>query len=279
MSGIKKSIFRTACAVILAGCIGFAVAPSLADMTILPLRVIFKDGERMKGLTVLNSGSVQAIYRLELQHKKQLPNGAYVSLDQPLNAPYDPSQWLVYSPRQVDLPPQGKQGIRMSLRRPADMPDGEYRVHAALTRIARDKIEMSGEDAPGAAAAMMINVGFAVPVVIRKGKYDTTAAIESIQPASHDFKGKAPTTAVEVKVKRSGKYSAMGRIEAYWTPPGGEEVRVNGNANMIIYPELQERTSKVVLDRLVQGGTLRLVYRGIEADKGVVFDEKTFPVQ
>lgn len=278
MFKVKKPVFRVVCAAMLILCASVAIKPAAADMMLFPLRVFFKDGERMKGLTVLNTGNVQAIYRLELQHKRQLPTGAYADMEAPADPALDPAKWLVYSPRQVDLQPQGKQGIKLSLRRPPEMPDGEYRVHAALTRIARDQIENTGENAP-TTAKMMLNVGVAVPVVIRKGKYDTTASILGAKVFPPAANGKDNRSQVELQVNRKGKYSAVGKIEAFWTPPGGDEIKVNKGASFIIYPEVDTRTSKIFLDRPIQGGTLRIVFRGDDIDKGVVFDEKTFPVQ
>lgn len=275
---MKKLVTLGLCAAILISVLTGGSARAVADMLILPIRVYFKDGDRMKGLTTLNTGKVQAVYRLSFEHKKQLPDGGYENLDTPLNAPYNPADWLVYSPRQVDLVPQGKQGIRLSLRRPADLPDGEYRVHAVLKRTARDAIENRGEDAPkGQQATLMINVGFAIPVVVRKGKYDTTASIESVKvlPYTAENQGKRG----EITINRKGKYSSVGRVEAYWLAPGAkEEVMVSPRNSVVIFPEVERRTARLAFDRSIQGGTLRVVYRGAEADAGVVFDEKTFPV-
>jgi hypothetical protein len=277
---MKRLVIAVACAAILASCFILTSGGARADMLVMPMRVYFKDGDRLKGLTTLNTGNVQAVYRLSFEHKKQLPNGSYENLQGPLNPAYNPADWLVYSPRQVSLVPQAKQGIRISLRRPADLPDGEYRTHAILKRTARDAIESRGESAPqGSQASMMINVGFAIPVVIRKGRYDTTATIESFRMLAPDASDGGKSRA-QIDILRQGKYSSVGRVDAYWRAPGAqEEVQVSGRSSLIIFPEVDRRTATLTFNRPVQGGTIRLVYRGIEADKDIVFDEKTFPVQ
>lgn len=273
MKRIKFLLIAAVCMVFLSQFASIAKA----DMLLMPLRVYFKDGERMKALTALNNGSVQAIYRLSFEHKKQLPNGNYLNLTSPLDPNYDPAQWLVYSPRQVDLPPQGKQAIKISLRRPADLPAGEYRVHGVLERIARETIEGRGE---GAVTGMMINVGFAVPIIIRVGKYDTTAEVQTVELLPPDPKASNPVSRVELTVQRQGKYSSAGRIEMYWTPPGGgSEIRVNKENSLIIYPEVDVRKVTYSLDRMIQGGSLRVLYRGMEADTGIVFDDRSFALK
>ncbi len=264
-------------AVLCAGILMWPLIPARADILILPLRVYFKDGDRVKALTTMNNGQVQAIYRLAFDHKKQQPDGSYLNLTSALNPDYDPAQWLVYSPRQVDLLPQARQAIKISLRRPADLPDGEYRVHGVLERIARDKIEARGE---GAVTGFMINVGFAVPIIIRKGKYDTTATLQSFKLLPPDPQEAKPLQWAELQVLREGKYSSVGTVDVFWTPPGGgEEIKVTKRNSLVIYPEVSLRSDRVLLDRAIAGGTVRVVYRGMEADAGIVFDEKTFPVQ
>lgn len=271
-----KNMKAKICAILIALVVMCGV-PAGADMLIMPVRVYFKDGERLKGLTTMNTSDVQAIYRLKYQYTRQNPNGSYTILPGAENPALDPGKWLVYSPRQVDLEPQGKQGIKLSLRRPADLPDGEYRVHALLERIARDRIE--GHDQKGAAARMMINVGFAVPVIIRVGKYDAAAKINGIKLVQPDLKKKGDQQKVEVSLHRTGKYSTIGQLNVFWTPPGGQEVQVVKKKSLIIYPEVTDRVQLVPLSQPVSGGTLRLVYSGMEADNGIVFDERSFPLQ
>ncbi len=274
---MKKSFKISVIAGFLALVVALPLAPASADMFLMPLRVYFKDGDRLKALTTMNSGRHQAIYRLSFGHKRQLPTGAYEELQGPLNPEYDPSQWLVYSPRQVDLPPQGKQGVRLSLRRPANLPDGEYRVHAVMQRIARNQIEGTPSKAT---AAFRMNVGFAVPIIIRVGKYDSQIEFQSFKLLPIDPQDKDLIQRAEVRLSRAGKHGAVGAIDAYWTPPGGgDEIQVAEQRGIAIYSELSERIAKVTFDKPIQGGKVRLVFRGIEGDRGIVYDEKSFPVQ
>lgn len=248
-----------------------------ADMMIMPVRVFFKDGERMKSLTVLNKGAEQAVFRLSMQHKKQLPDGGYLNLGEPLMPGVDPSTWLVYSPRQVSLEPQGKQGIRLSLRRPADLPDGEYRVHLALDRTARDVISRDASPKDKVDTRMSIAVGFAIPVVIRKGRNDAVATIKGFEVIAPNLKEKDQRARLMVDINRTGKFGTVGEVNVFWTPPGGgDEVMVGQQKGVIIYPEVSDRKIRVFLNQMVQGGKLRVVYSGLEVDRGTTFDEKTF---
>lgn len=233
----------------------------------------------MKTLSVFNNSPAQGLFRLELENKKQVKEGGYISLQPEEKPQYDMTEMLVYSPRQISLEPQGKQAIRLSLRRPAELPDGEYRTYARLTRVSKEATERdAGIVAPSKAKAVVgINVGFAVPVILRKGKYDTTARIVDPALIPANLKDKDPAPMVTFKVTRTGKYSALGRVQVLWTPAGGEERQVGLLNGVNIFPELAERDVKIKLqDKSVSGGQLRLVYSGTDADKGIVFDEKVF---
>ncbi len=274
---MKKKYALLLAGLVLACGVFVTALPAVANMLIMPVRVYFADGERMKSLTVLNRGEEQAVFRVVMQHKKQLPDGGYENLSAPLVAGFDPSQWLVYSPRQVNLEGQSKQSVRVSLRRPADLPDGEYRVHMALDRTARERIEARTGEAGKITPQMFINVGFAIPVIIRKGKNDTVAEIKGYSILPPDAQGGDTRGRLMVDLSRRGKFGAVGELTAFWTPPGGgEEVLAGQQKGVIIYPELDARTIRIYLNTPIQGGKLRIVYSGIEVDRGKVFDEKTF---
>ena len=277
-SMLTNKIKKIAYATVIAGAFFACAVPAVADMMIMPVRVIFKDGERMRGISAINTGNTQALYRLELSHKRQIRNGSYQDLEGPLDPNLDMSKWLVFSPRQVDLPPQGKQAIRMSLRRPPDLPDGEYRLHAKLTRVSKDKTDRDAGvvSRRGAVPGYDVNVGFAVPVVLRKGKYDTTATIQNLKFIPSKSNDKDKRNQVTVEIHRKGKFSSMGKVIVYWSA-GGEEKQVGVLNNVTIYPELDVRDVNVRLDEQVSGGSFRVVYEGTDADKGIKFDEKTFP--
>lgn len=278
---MKKTAIKMTCAAFLACIISVAALPAVADMMLMPVRITFKDGDRMKTLSVFNTSVTQGLYRLELVNKKQVTSGGFVNLKPEEKPQYDLSEMVVYSPRQISLDAQGKQAIRLSLRRPPDLPDGEYRTYARLTRVSKEKTEHDAGIKPGNAQAKVgINVGFAVPVVLRKGKYDTTAKLRNPQMMAPDPKKKDKRTRVKVEIARTGKYSAMGRIELTWVPPGGgDEVKIGELNGVNIYPELDMREALVpIQNNAIAGGQIKITYYGDDADKGIVFDQILMPL-
>ena len=251
-----------------------AASPALSDLMIMPIRVVFTDRDRMKALTVINNSNERAIFRMKFKDQRQIESGSYQELDEPLNPEFDVSKMIVYSPRQVDLPPQGKQSIRLSLRRPENMPDGEYRTHLRMQRMAAPETE----GGRAIRAKVGINVGFSVPVILRKGVYDATATISEFKYKPAGTAAEKDKAQAEMYLVRGGKYSTLGKLEVFWTPPGGEEKKVGELNGVNVFTDVQKRWARVYInEKNIQNGQFRVTFTGIGPDKGILFDEKTFP--
>jgi P pilus assembly chaperone PapD len=261
------------------GLLAATIIPAYATLLIMPVWIIFKDRERTANITLVNTTNEESLYRIEWRYQKQNETGAYDILDGPIDPAHDPSKMVLFSPRQVTLPPKGKQRIRLSLRRPPDLPDGEYRAHLVMTRIDTTKINPEKPEEKGKIRVIIgMNVGYSLPVIIRQGAYNSTAAISNPHFVSGSADGKNPPE-LKITLTRSGLYSTMGGVKVYWSPPGQSE-RVIGELNNVnIYAELAKREIGVKLnEKQIAGGNLRVVYEGQGPDKGVIFDEKTIPV-
>ncbi|MDD9899562.1 MAG: fimbria/pilus periplasmic chaperone [Alphaproteobacteria bacterium] len=252
-------------------------APAFADIMILPIRTVFKDRDRSRSITVINTSDKPALFRLSLYNMQQVETGGYKQLDAPLNPDYDLTKMLVFSPRQVQLPPGGKQAVRLFLRGGSSLPDGEYRVHLKMSRVSAQ--QPTAEKKEGVTVQLAINVGFSVPIIVRKGKYDGAASVSEAKLLPSDDAQKPPK--LQLHINRTGKFSTLGRLEAFWTPPNGGGERQVGILNDVnVYAESPRRIVSIPLkDPSVAGGKVRIVYEGDDADKGVLFDEKVFALQ
>ncbi len=269
-----KNVFSILAIVL--GCVFFVPPSAHANISMNAYRIVFNDRDRMADIVVGNTGRTPAIFKLQFYHLRQTETGVYEELDGPIDTTvFNPETALVFSPKQVRLPPQGRQKIRLSLRRPADLPPGEYRVHLRLDSIAEPQPEAPVE--PGKIVPRMtVNVGFSIPVIIRQGESDTTSKI--LETKLIPAEGKKPAF-LEVKASRIGKYGIIGNMIAYWTAPGQKEVEIGRLNNFNIYTENAHRISRLPLyNPNIPNGTIRVVYEGEGPDKEKIFDEKIFPV-
>jgi hypothetical protein len=251
------------------------VCTAEAGVMITPLRLYFGDRDRTADVYIINAEDTPATFKLELYNLKQTEAGSYEEIAGPLNPVFDPGAAVVFSPKQVRLPPRGKQRLRVSLRRPADLPLGEYRTHLRLRRTSAPEL-LGGNTQGEIKTQVSVYIGFSIPIIVRQGQSDAVAKISNIKliPAE----GKKPA-ALKVDISRTGNYGTIGNVKIFWTPPGGKEEQIGILNNFNIYTELTHRTNDIVLNtNNIPNGSLRVVYEGDGPDAGKILDEKVFPI-
>ncbi len=260
--------------------------PALADLTIAPLRVVFKGRDRSAVVTLVNVTNNLNTYRLSWTLYKMNENGQYdpVALDE--KDPFSIDKMIVFSPRQVVIKPGQQQLIRLSLRRPENLPVGEYRGHLTFTRLARSAVNLdkSGEDRErpkGQKFGISVNLSFSIPIIVRNGS-DDQLKVEMISPQLRiENAGNIQRPVLTMDLTRTaGTFSTYGTILVFWQPEGGKEKRIGFIQNVALYPEVKKRKVTVPINTTdhVAGGKIRVVYQGKYESQGTIWDEKSFPV-
>lgn len=256
--------------------------PAEANLLVSPLRVVFEGRDRSSVITLINTSDETKTYRLGWKLLKMDQNGSYVDVDQfiDVNGVNRSAEEMVrFSPRQVTIEPQGRQRVRLSLRRPADLAPGEYRAHLNLTELYQDPSVDDDRSVQGAEILIQVNLSFSIPVVVREGKAMPKVEITSPQFMTVETPtGNKPQLVVSLKGDQN-MYSSYGRILVFWQPPSGGERQIGLLNNVALYPENAQRWISVDVDQFPQGGTLRVMYEGENEYEGVVFDNRAFPLQ
>lgn len=224
---------------------------------ITPQRIILGPRDRSGEFTLLNLNDYNSTIRVSLLNYRQNEQGAYETLEAPLNPVFDPEQILRLSPRQFTLLPSGRQTVRFSIRKPADLPEGEYRFHIQAIRLGEmgpPKQMAEGELGIG----MVPNFGAAIPIIIRHGKTEAGATLSDLQYVASNEKGKPQ---LNLTINRSGNASTIGRAEAIWVPQSGNPEAIGTSSNLNVFTEVSKRYAKIQLSRAVEGpGEFRVVY-------------------
>lgn len=242
---------------------------SHARIDILPRKIVMESRDRSAEITVMNLFDKPSMMRVSIIHYRQNEDGAYTRLDQPLSDDFDPETIARFSPRQFILSPGGRQKIRLSLRKPADLPQGEYRFHVLVTRYDVNDDSNSGSS-EGASIQLKMNMGVAIPVVVRQGNLDVSAKMENIRiiPASEAESGRPE---LGLTILRDGSAGSIGELQAFWTSKGAKSRKIGEITNMNVFSEINRRDVALPLEELPLGaGQLRLIYTN---DDGAVYDE------
>lgn len=253
--------------------------PASADLAITPIRVVFEGRDRSANISLLNVTNKTNTYRMRWLEMKMDENGRYVMTAADEKNPYSVSNMIIFTPRQVTIQPKAYQTIRLSVRRPADLPPGEYRGHLSFTRLAANGPDPADKNPKGKSLALNVNLSFSIPVIIRSG--EDKALKVSINNPKLTMAGTAekPTPALNLDLKRdSGKFSSYGSIKVFWQPPDGAEQQIGLQNNIALYPEVQQRHISVDLSANPTGGKIRVQYIGKYESEGKIWDEKIFPL-
>lgn len=256
----------------------FIVQSAWANLLINPTRVQFNPSDRTTDVTLINTSQVTTTYRLEWAEKKAKASGGYTDLDSAGAASFPvASKMLRFSPKQVTLKPNERQTIKLAIRRPQGLANGEYRSHLLFRALppAKNLVE---KDQQTASTVIAVVLNFAIPVVIQQGTPNYTVNANSARIL---FNPSKKDGSVEVDLSRSGMHSVIGNISAYWTPAGGKEQLIAKLGDYNFWPELSSaRTTLhwVGTDFAPADGKLRLVYEGVKDFRGKILFEKNLAI-
>ncbi len=186
-------------------------SPALAagDLLVAPTRVVL-DGARGTEVILNNVGAQPATYRISMELKRMTALGDLEDIKPEMATAKEKTtlSMISYAPRRVVLAPNQPQAIRIGVRAPADLADGEYRAHI-LFRAIPDVAPASAPSTPreGLSIALIPVYGITIPIIIRKGALKATAAISDAKVARD---GKGPI--FSFTLARSGDRSTYGRI-------------------------------------------------------------------
>lgn len=247
-----------------------------ADILITPTMIVFEDRDRFSHVTLANTKDDASIYEMTwLRNVMQEGTGAY-SVGEKVAGAFDLSDHIVFAPRRVTLPTKGTQRIKLGLRRPAEVPAGDYHAHLRFAAL-------PAEEQPGyvplakdqAAANVSVTVSYSIPIILRAGEVDDGASIGQINlgrdPASGALMVNVPVT------RKVGPYGTLGHLYVYNVNGGAEEL-VGEISNANIFPEISQRIFGVKLKKEVTSGQLKVSYRYFDRESDRVYDEKTFPL-
>lgn len=269
-------------------CVGWVagfVQVARADILITPTRVVFGARDSYGLVTLANNGREVSTYKIGWKFFRMQEGGvAYEPIGQS-DLSYDVSEYIKFSPRQVTLQPGASQKIRLALRRPGDIPDGDFHVHLGISTVNDADLgsyqdgEVSDDNVSG--MSVKVNIGYTIPVIVRSGKVDVSASVGRIALSRNEHNG---LLRVAVPIHRDGgAYSILGHLMVFHVDDSGNETRVGEISNAHIFPEVDSRTFDVQLSKAISGGSLRIVmydylYDGNSGNNSI-YTEKTFPLE
>lgn len=212
-----------------------APVQAAGDLLVAPTRIVL-DGQRGTEIILNNIGAETATYRISLELRRMNTEGRLtaVTSEEANKIEQAAKSMIRYAPRRVTLPPNQPQAIRIGVRAPQDLPDGEYRVHMLFRAIPKAKsITEQTNPEGGFSIALTPIYGVTIPVIVRQGSLQATAGIANGR-IEEDQDGKN----FAFDLSRTGDRSTYGEIRI--TKPGLKEPLLVARG-IAVYPEINSR--------------------------------------
>jgi len=278
-----SALWRTATAAIAAAAL---LVPSVAhaDLMLYPTRVVMSGNQRSAQVEIINRGTGPETYRINVVNRRMSETGEIVEAAEAQPGEQFANAMLVYTPRQVTLAPGESQTVRVSLRKPAGLTDGEYRSHLQFDRVAdatgaADLESAAKPEAGQVAIVLQALIGASIPVIIRHGQTNATVSLNDAKlvPASGDAKPLLAFT-----FNRQGNQSVYGDILAMYTPSGGKAVEIGKVNGVAVYVPNATRTARIPLTMpegvMLKGGSIKLTFSERPDAGGKLLAEATVAV-
>ncbi len=257
--------------------------PGVGDLLVAPTRVVFEGRTRSAELTLLNIGKQSATYRISFTHLRMEESGDLKEIDQPDPGDRFADDLIRYSPRQVTLEPNVSQTIRLQVRKPEHLADGEYRSHLLFRAvppegaIPANTVETEEKKATGYSIRLTPIYGVSIPVIVRQGQ-------TAVKVSLSDLAVKAPENAgdpsvLEMKIHRDGNESVYGNLRVILARGKGSDQVVGILNGLAVYTSVADRIVRVPLQpppgMALAGGRLRVEYTRAETKGSLLAEAET----
>ncbi|NQV99646.1 MAG: molecular chaperone [Rhodospirillales bacterium] len=261
------------------GSIQTAMAQGAGDLIVAPTRVVLEGRTRTAQLTLSNTGSNTSTYRISIVNLRMNDDGSVTEITEP-----DPGQNFAeklfrYSPRQITLAPGETQTVRILLRKPKDLADGEYRSHIFFRAVPDEAGQSVNQTATanGLQIRLIPVYGITLPIIVRHGKVALSTSLSEMKVSPPDDTNPLPT--LGFRISRDGNTSAFGDFTATHISPSGEKTVIGEIQRLAVYTPNKSRTVKISL-RVPDGlklseGEISLAFRAIEEDGGKILAESS----
>lgn len=240
-------------------------AEASGGISILPNRLVFEGRVRSAEILLKNTGSKHAVFRVSVVEKAMTESGKLADRTKE-EGETTAADLIRFTPRQVDLPPGGRQVVRVQLRMPESLAPGEYRSHLFFQGLPPSKPaepsvpdSLSQESSERRLSFTIEQIlGISIPVIVRSGETHAAVALADPHYYQPPYPGSVPV--ISVFLERQGNRSVLGEVTV--TLDSGKDLPVPAGtilwraSSVGIYTNLERRKVYLGLPKAV-GGRLK----------------------
>lgn len=225
------------------------------DLLISPVRVVLEGRQRSAELTLVNRGEEAMTYRVEFENRRMLEDGRFEAVAEAREGELFADSMIRYAPRRITLEPGSPQTIRVLLRKPSDLAEGEYRSHLLFRAVPEasdsNSIESLTDEGGQELSIRLIPVyGVTIPVIVRQGDLNAQVKIADakVMPAEGQ---KEPR--LSILLERQGARSVYGNVAVRFAGSPEDEGLIGLIRGLAVYTPNKSRRVELPLDAALAG--------------------------
>lgn len=250
------------------------------NLMIIPKRIVFEGQKKTHEISLANTGTDTARYLISIIQMRMKEDGSFEKITEPDSGQYFAKDYVRYFPRNVVLPPDETQVIKVQLTKADKLLPGEYRSHIYFRADQQNKPAEDSTALPDTTAItikLKAIFGITIPLIIRKGESDAKAAVSELSLSTVND----TACILNMRLLRSGNMSVYGDITVFYVPVTGKEIQVGIAKGVAVYTPNKSRLMQIKLDNNnifidFKKGYLRVVY---SEQNGKKFDEKMLSLE
>jgi P pilus assembly chaperone PapD len=224
-----------------------ARAEGVGDLLVSPTRVVFEGPTRNAEVALVNRGTKPALYRIVFEQRRVTEDGRMFDLPKLPDGEIGADQLVRYTPHQVVIKPGETQLVRIQLRKPSTLVEGEYRSHLTFRAVPEKTTGPSGnDDTANSVGVFLIPIyGVSIPVLVRHGQLSAQASFSdaAFTAATAD----APPI-LSLTLNRAGAASLYGDLIVRLRPRVGQDVIVGRFSSLSVYTAISRRLLRAALE-------------------------------
>ena len=174
----KFSIALLAAATVVGGLWAAVPASASSLLFVAPHRAIITPGERTTEVTVANHSDYKRRYEITMIDSVMTETGATKRVN---TFEYSAKRMIRYVPRSVELAPGERQTVRLMVRRPKDLADGDYHSHLLFREKAVEEEAAPGGENQKFTFQVGAQYGVAIPVIVQQGTIESAVEVGAVK--------------------------------------------------------------------------------------------------
>jgi len=245
--------------------------------------VVLEGRTRTAQISLINRGAKQATYRIAFIQMRMTEEGQLEEIEAAESGKLADG-FVRYSPRQVTLEPELAQTVRLLVRKPADLPAGEYRSHLLLYAIpSAGQADVETMELKDKEIEIRLTPIYrvSIPVIVREGELAASVALTDLTYAAGNGADVPPS--LSFSLRRGGERSIYGDVTVTFVATGGRPERVVGEIKgLAVYTSTEVRRVQMPLyppaGVELEGGVLEVSFAEPRETKAGLRAEATVPL-